>query len=121
MNHSGHNAKYYIYRNLQTGGFSVKYRGLVIQHIKDVPILITDAKFKVNEKSRQRVVRENQKNVHAFIVCDNFSTGPQYIIDKINKVVYNPYKHSTFMFKGRSVEEAWTVYLNNGECFILEE
>lgn len=113
--------KYYIYRNLHTGGFSVKFRGLVVQHIVDVPVLVTDAKFKVNEKSRQRVIREGQKNVHAFIVCDNFCVAPDYTVDKINKVTYNPYQASTFIYRGKGITEAQELYLNDGICYVLEK
>ena len=114
-------AKYYIYRNLRTGGFSVKHHGRVVYHAVDIPISISDATFKVNEKSRQRVIKEKQKNVHAYIVCDNFEITPKQNIDKINKVLYNPYQASTFMYFGKPIMHASKIYLENGACYLMKK
>ena len=64
------NAKYYIYRNLRTGGFSVRHRGLVIDRLNT--FVAEDVEFKVNEKGRQQVIKDHQKNVHAFVVADKY-------------------------------------------------
>ena len=111
-------AKYYIYRNLRTGGFSVKLRGRVIEHLNG-PTVVMDAKFKVNEKGRQQVIREGQKNVHAYVVCDNYHKCPEYSVDKINKVTYNPYKAPTFMYEGKPIDKVWTLYFYKGSCYNL--
>lgn len=113
-------AKYYIYRNLHTGGFSIKHRGLVVYHVSDIPILVSDVTFKVNQKSRQRVIKEKQKNVHAYIVCDNFEITPKQNIDKINKVLYNPYHAPTFMCLGKPIMYASKIYLENGACYLMK-
>jgi hypothetical protein len=111
-------AKYYIYRNLRTGGFSVKYRGRVIEHLNG-PTIVMGAVFKVNELGRQRVIKEGQKNVHAYVVCDNYQTCPKYSVDKINKITYNPYKSSSFMYEGKPIDKVWTLYFYEGSCYNL--
>ncbi len=55
-------------------------------------IHLKDAKFKVSESGRQRVIKEKKKNVHAYVVGTegDGSNGD-------TKVFYNPYKHATFV------------------------
>jgi hypothetical protein len=64
-------AKYYIYRNLHTGGFSIKLRGKVVDRSNS--FIANDISFKINEIGRQRVIMERQKNVHAYIVADEYT------------------------------------------------
>jgi hypothetical protein len=59
-------AKFYVYRNLTRGGFSVKYRGKVILRFDSA--FIKAGTFVVNEQTRQRVLQEGKKYVHAFVV-----------------------------------------------------
>ena len=60
------------YRNLHntTGtGYSVKRAGRVISKRGGVQqVTLSDVTFKVSEKTRQRVIRERKKYVHAFCV-----------------------------------------------------
>ena len=56
----------YVYRNLHQDTWSLRARGRVIAH-EDTVVLL-NAEFRVGEKSRQRAVREKQRNVHAFVV-----------------------------------------------------
>lgn len=78
------------YRNLHTGLWSVK-QGVVRFHTSE--IVLTNAKFIVNETGRQRVLREQRKNVHAYVVG--------YIYPSVSfigeEVYYNPYTCSNFM------------------------
>lgn len=78
------------YRNLHTGLWSVK-QGIVRFHTSE--IVLTNARFVVNEVGRQRVLREQRKNVHAYVVG--------YIYPPISftgeEVYYNPYTCSNFM------------------------
>lgn len=109
-------ARYYIYRNLRTKGFSVRHRGKVIAHLNE-PAYVSNVDFKVNESSRQRVIREKQKNVHAFIICENFCMVPQVTVDEINKVTYNPYTDSTFMCNDKPITSVDALYLVQGKCY----
>ena len=99
--------KFYIYRNLHTKTFSVRFDGLVIEH----PTLFvgTGVIFKVNQGGRDRVIREKRKNVHAYVVVNDYAAfsgnSGRHFIEKIknmNEVTYNPYKYDTFVVKKTS-------------------
>ena len=106
-----------IYRNLHNGLISIKSdsSGLVLGHAKSVDIVGAD--FVVNEAGRQRVLKEKQKNVHAYVKglllntigfkpYKGRSLGPAYgaldTIHKVTVVSYNPYKAPHFVIKGTS-------------------
>ena len=82
-----------IYRNLRNGKLSVQQGGIVVCHTKH--IVLRDAKFTVGQKGRERVLREKQKNVHAFIsgyAVDPKTTWYNKLYYEWDKVYYNPYK-----------------------------
>ena len=56
-----------------------------------------DVEFKVSEAGRQRVLREQTKNVHAYVV-GNLVDTPQ--VKHQTPITYNPYKYNTFVVKG---------------------
>ena len=106
-----------IYRNLHNGLISIKSAssGLVLGHAQSVDIAWAD--FVVHEAGRQRVLKDKQKNVHAYVKglllnTSGFkpykgrSIGPVYgALDTIHKatvVSYNPYKAPHFVIKGTS-------------------
>lgn len=113
-----------VYRNLKHGRasrplYSIMRNGRVIARRHRV--LLTSCKFVVNQAGRERVITEGRKNVHAFVVgnwcrlpkCTAFGTDE---MDKRTlgvKVVYNPYKMSSFQTElGHEVKGAWGVLLN---------
>ena len=65
-----------IYKNLHNGLFSVMQNGLVVAHIES--FLLNNVVFKVNESGRQRVLKEKQKNIHAFITGILKSVNEEY-------------------------------------------
>lgn len=90
--------KVFVYFNLHKRLFSVKAleganKGRVIAHVDNVSL--SDVTFKVSQAGRQRVLREQRKNVHAGVVGTLtpmlWGTGLQ--------VTYNPYKYDTFVCK----------------------
>ena len=92
--------KYRLYRNLHKGCFSVQeyikgkgYR--VVDHIED-GFVMTNCTFKVYESGRQKVLRDVQKNVHAYVQFDSYTKS-----DSARKTqeqpYYNPYKVSSFV------------------------
>lgn len=87
-------AKYYIYRNLHTKTFSVRYKGKVIAH----PRIFTayGVTFKVNQIGRQKVLNERRKNVHAFVVCDYWEETLKGKRIK-DRAFYDPYKGTSFV------------------------
>lgn len=78
-----------------------------------------DISFKVNEKGRQRVLEKKQKNVHAFIVARSFEETTGIIdINKLSRITYNPYIHSSFVNENQSIFSAEEVFFLNGKCYV---
>lgn len=89
-------AKFYIYRNLHTDTFSVKFRGKVIRHPKKCFLINVD--LNVSEKGRERVLRERVKNVHAMLAAKQIKRIPQNLnMDNYEEFFYDPYKYNTFV------------------------
>ena len=111
-------AKYYIYRNLRTGGFSVKRRGRVVD--RQQSLNAQDVTFKVNEIGRERVIKEKQKNVHAYVVCDKYYLYSRQKVDKLRVITYNPYAANFFMCNGHPIADAEEVVFRDGKCYLLK-
>lgn len=57
-----------VYRNLHKNCFSIRHNGKVIGYLYSGQELhLMDAKFRVQPAGRDRVRRENKKNVHAYV------------------------------------------------------
>jgi hypothetical protein len=84
-----------VYRNLHRGDWSVKNTrtGLVVRHAASVAL--RDVTLRVSEAGRQRVLREQSKNVHAGVVGSE-SDYPREGVEWV-PVTYNPYQHATFV------------------------
>ena len=90
--------KVFVYFNLHKKVFSVKAlegpnKGRVIAHTSELNL--GQATFKVSEAGRQRVIREQRKNVHAGVVGEWYGTVEP--IENGIAVTYNPYKFSSFV------------------------
>ena len=95
-----------VYFNLTKKLYSIKHKGKVIGHAKSVSM--RDVQFRVLAGGRNRVLRDKQKNVHAYArgfvvqaIGDNFSLlGKSIDIDhaKTNgkRVTYCPYRSDKF-------------------------
>ena len=86
-----------VYFNLPKRVWSVRQSGLVVEHTK--AIVLRDVRFLVGKAGREKVLKEQRKNVHAYAsgyVCkpEDLPTIPE----RINAVTYNPYKHETFVY-----------------------
>ena len=96
------NRRVRVYRNLHKDCYSLqdaKTRRVV--GYADF-VVLTDAKFKVSQAGRNRVLSENQKNVHATVEgtvsCVGVKeTNPEIITKGSVRVRYNPYKYETFV------------------------
>jgi hypothetical protein len=113
-------AKYYIYRNLTAGTdvFSIRYRGKVID--RDNWFEAENVTFKVNESGRKRVLEERQKNVHAFVVAENY-TFTDGKIDGRAIITYNPYTLSYFTCNGLRIDSAKRVLFRYGKCYLIDK
>lgn len=100
----------FIYWNLHRHCWSIKSlegpsRGRVIGHAHSWEIHA--AALKVSEAGRQRVLREQRKNVHAGVVgqlvdwrrVGGFGELPMPSGPSVRAVTYNPYKGPTFTVK----------------------
>lgn len=91
----------FAYRNLHRKCWSVKalegpFKGRVIFHAQAVSL--TNCKLKVSQAGRQRVLREQKKNVHAGVVG---TLQHEYIEWAFAvPITYNPYKYDSFVLAG---------------------
>lgn len=112
-----------IYRNLHKDCFSVMrwnpdkrgYR--LFAHEKD--LVCQDVNFTISKAGREKVLREKQKNVHAFVICQNYTT----FVDEPklgDQVYYNPYKMETFQVKttDEPIYSTGTLIMTNNKCYL---
>jgi hypothetical protein len=83
-----------IYYNLNKHVFSIRAKKIPVSYARMV--LVDNPKFVVRQGGRNAVLRDRQKNVHAFIkgVMQELTNAPN--TDGLRKVSYNPYKHGFF-------------------------
>jgi hypothetical protein len=102
-------AEIYIYRNLTRGGFSLRYKGRVIDHSDGM--FVVRPKFTVSLAGNSRVRREKKKYVHAYISGENGDVTWPYQCGVPTKdwvkVVYNPYTMTTFQVEATG-KRVWT-------------
>ena len=95
-------ARVFVYYNLHKHTWSVKalegpHKGRVVTHSDTV--LLRNARGKVSQAGRERVLREGRKNVHAGIVGELVHTGVEGYFPGLTEVTYNPYKYKSFVDK----------------------
>jgi hypothetical protein len=112
----------FVYWNLHRKCWSVKAlsgpdKGRVVQHCHNFDI--TDAEFRVSEAGRQRVLREQRKNVHAGVV--GTLAGTEAVIAEGAEVSYNPYRSGYFFRRsdGAAVAKATRV-VGNGRTVLIQ-
>jgi len=86
-------AKFYIYRNLHTGGFSIKHHGIVIDHVQ--AFIAHDVELKVNVGGKKRAVESKTRNVHAYLVCDYYHETERVVNG--DEITYNPFNDNSFV------------------------
>ena len=113
-------AKTYVYKNLHKDTWSLMERGIVRAHSDNV--VVESAEFRVRPAGREKVLREQRKTVHAFVVgypiAEDAVTlaaveGIKLALGEPVQVSYNPYRGDTFYRKDtdESVESAALVEL----------
>lgn len=105
----------FAYRNLHRESWSLRQRGLVVGHADEVALGLVS--FRINEKGRQRAIREKRKNVHAGAVG--------FVIDRelkaTERLSYSPYQGPFFVstVTGLPVEGALGVRLAaDGKAYV---
>lgn len=92
----------FVYWNLHRGMWSIKAlegpnKGRVIA--RRGRVLLSDVEGKVSEAGRQRVLREDRKNVHAGLVgrFEPYETAGDIIESFDDTITYNPRKYTSFV------------------------
>lgn len=99
-----------VYRNLTRGGYSIRYKGRVIDHADG--LFVVRPIFAVSLAGNQRVRREGKKYVHAYVRGENgavtwpYTCGVPEVMSQWQKVVYNPYTSTVFRLE-RSGKHVW--------------
>ena len=118
-----------VYRNLHKDCFSIRKQGRVVgylyddgQHYRPTELYLTNVKFVVQKAGRERVIREQRKNVHAFVRGIVTKTGGLHregVRRKcIRRVTYDPYKMETFQDQdGNMITEATDVFIYGGRVY----
>lgn len=119
-----------VYRNLHKKCFSVRHKGKVVGYLQDSEQLsLTNVKFVVQPAGRAKVLRENKKNVHAFVrgeytgfinnLIEKMHFGPFHDLD-FSSVSYNPYKSDKFIVESDGKPIAWyqDVLIRGGKVLV---
>lgn len=114
--------RYRLYRNLHRGCFSMQqyipnkgYR--VVKHITDDCIL-HGCTFKVYQSGREKVLREKQKNVHAYVEFTSYENGLQ--LHSETQPYYNPYKFNQFVnsHTHQPLNQTYTIQIKNNQLYL---
>ena len=91
-------AKFYLYRNLRTGGFSIKHHGLVCDR-GDI-FEMHNVEFHVSDAGSTRAKKTQQRNVHAYMVAEEYRKFDSVVWhedSELVRVTYHPMHHTTFI------------------------
>jgi len=111
--------QYFVYRNLRTNTFSLKYGGKVILHPKE--LLMYEANFNVSEKGRQKVIATKRKNVHATISSHLIRVCFDTKFKVVSQIYYNPYITAYFSKAGVKVTKLPLVLLKDNKIYEVKE
>ena len=122
-----------VYRNLHKDCFSVRHKGKVVGYLHDnEQLALTNVKFVVQPAGRAKVLRENKKNVHAFVrgeyvgyennLTNNLYFGEFKDLD-FYAVSYNPYKSDKFVVKetGEPIESNSEALIRGGKVLLYQD
>ena len=104
----------FCYFNLHRKCFSIKAlegvnKGRVVAHRDNV--LLFNGTFKVSEAGRQRVLKEQRKNVHAGVVGYMYDDMLAPALACGDRVTYNPYKYKSFVLADSGQEATAADYV----------
>jgi hypothetical protein len=110
----------HVYRNLHKHCWSVRQDGKVKVHTSY--ILLQDVNFVVQPAGREKVLKEQRKNVHAYVkgylisanTCNRLTHDVEWTPDAIT---YNPYKHPHFTCRDAEVVHAQLVDMDSDALY----
>jgi len=108
----------HVYRNIHKSCWSIRHKGKVIAHKKEVTLL--DASFHVQPAGLEKARSTRQKNVHAYIKGE---LSMDVIEGDGPEITYNPYGLGYFHIKSKSdkLTKVKKAHLTqNGQVFIEE-
>jgi hypothetical protein len=118
MKSQGDKMKVAVYWNLHKKLFSIQSRkkenyGKVINYVNSV--VINSLNFVVRKSGREKVLKENSKNVHAFVIgtLEWFSEN-KFRLKSDQKLVYDLYKYEGFVIADtkEQISKAWRVTMS---------
>ena len=108
-----------IYRNLNNKEYrySIRQNKLVVAHSNELKL--RDCSFVVSETGRQRAVREQRKNVHAFVSGFLIKKNTPILGETQQEVFYDPFQFENFInFETlKPIHAAKRVYFSVFGCF----
>lgn len=112
--------KVFVYYNLHKHKWSIRCEKtkLVIGYTDT--IVLSNCKYKVSKKGRERVLKEQRKNVHAGIQGTILGFYNITDLDTFQSVTYNPYKYESFVYGDDKVpvyESESIVYMHNKKVY----
>ena len=111
--------RHFCYFNLHKFVFSVRnQKTRLVEHHSNT-VVLTDCKFKVSQKGREKVLREKRKNVHAGIEGRLCGFENTHDLADFTELTYNPYKYNSFVIKatGEPVNQAGLIVLKDKRIF----
>ncbi len=83
----------------------------------ETDIVARECAFRVYEAGRQRVIKRQKKNVHAFLLCQHYEVRHSEGGDGI---FYNPYKQDCFTgVSGERIDRAESVCLRDSKMYFV--
>ncbi len=116
-----------VFKNLKHGCYSIMQRGVVKASARQVRL--RDVEFRVREAGRQRMLREQRKNVHAFAVghlVDFVHPGDTRSLEPMTGrgAVYDPYLFASFVDRDTKVPvtaASFAQFDENGVVYSLDD
>lgn len=109
-----HKLRVDAYWNLNKKAFSIRsLEGLIIGYVQT--LFLSDVDFIIRQSGREKQLREGNKTIHAFYRGEiQYPTLTLNVPPVHREVIYNPYKHSSFVLKttGEPVKKAKMILLD---------
>lgn len=106
------------YWNLHKQVISFRESGGRVQHAESLQL--RNVRFAVQPAGREKVLREQRKNVHAFVRGEVVSIGQDCAgLGAPVLVTYNPYKYDSFVIAetGEPIHEARVVFIEDKRIY----
>lgn len=115
-----------IYRNLHKNCFSIQKwipekKGYRL-HSHEQNIIAHEVEFKVSNAGRNSVLKNKQKNVHAFVYCKNYITFAEPL-ETGDEIIYNPYTEPNFYYLNSKerIDKIDKLILTNNKCYVYDK